>query len=41
MRRRTIHGLGLLALLASMRSTAGAAEPAITVVAAEFPPRPP
>jgi len=38
MRRRTIHGLGLLALLASTRSTSDAAEPPIKVVAAEFPP---
>jgi len=38
MRRRTIHGLGLLALLAAILSTSGAAEPTIKVVAAEFPP---
>jgi len=38
MQRRTIHGLGLLALLAAILSTSGAAEPTIKVVAAEFPP---
>ena len=38
MHRRTIHGLGLLAMLASTLSTSGAAESSIKVVAAEFPP---
>src|ERR1051325_10979892 len=38
MQRRTTHGLGLLALLAAILSTSGAAEPTIKVVAAEFPP---
>jgi len=38
MQRRTIHGLGLLALRAAVLSTSGAAEPTIKVVAAEFPP---
>ena len=38
MQRRTIHGLGLLALLAAILSTSGATEPTIKVVAAEFPP---
>jgi len=38
MRRRTIHGVGLLALLATILSTSRATGPAIKVVAAEFPP---
>jgi len=38
MRRRTIHRFGLLTLLAPILSTSSATEPAIKVVAAEFPP---
>ena len=38
MRRRTIHGVGMLALLAPLLSPSIAAEPSIRLVAAEFPP---
>jgi len=38
MRRRTIHGVGVFALLAPILPPASAAGPAVTVVAAEFPP---
>ena len=38
MRKPTIPSIGVLALLASLLSPSGAAEPAIKVVAAEFPP---
>jgi len=38
MRRRSIHRVGLLALLASILPASSAADPVIKVVAAEFPP---